>query len=192
MASTRERILDVANELFVDQGYDGTSLREIADGMGFSKAALYYHFRSKEEILWALLAPVVDLQAEMADRVEAARTMEEWGDVLGWVVDTLFANLGIFTLLTRNRTAVETLAEGSDFFGEHRRWHERMEQAVSRSGVSFEDRVRIVCALGAVGGFDDFGGGLLTDVEPEVLRKHIMTVVRQVLGLPKPRRVAQK
>ncbi len=52
--STRERILDVALDLFVEQGYDKTSLREIAEKMGFSKAALYYHFASKADILMGL------------------------------------------------------------------------------------------------------------------------------------------
>lgn len=52
--STRERILDVALELFTEQGFDKTSLRQIADQLGFSKAALYYHFASKGDILIAL------------------------------------------------------------------------------------------------------------------------------------------
>ena len=51
---TRRRILDVALELFASQGYDRTSLREISERLGFSKAALYYHFRAKEDILRAL------------------------------------------------------------------------------------------------------------------------------------------
>ena len=46
-ADTRQRILDVSAELFVEQGYDGTSLREIADRLGFTKAALYYHFPAR-------------------------------------------------------------------------------------------------------------------------------------------------
>ncbi len=54
---TRQRILDVSAELFVDQGYDGTSLREIAERLGVTKAALYYHFSSKDQILRALLEP---------------------------------------------------------------------------------------------------------------------------------------
>ncbi len=52
--STRERILDIALELFTEQGYDKTSLRQIAERLGFSKAAIYYHFASKEDILMAL------------------------------------------------------------------------------------------------------------------------------------------
>ena len=52
--STRERILDVALDLFIEKGFDGTSLREIAEKLGFTKAALYYHYASKDDILMAL------------------------------------------------------------------------------------------------------------------------------------------
>ncbi|WP_213452551.1 TetR/AcrR family transcriptional regulator [Rhizomonospora bruguierae] len=48
---TRARIQDVALELFTEQGYEATSLREIAERLGVTKAALYYHFKSKEEIV---------------------------------------------------------------------------------------------------------------------------------------------
>lgn len=51
---TRGRIQTVALELFTEQGYDKTSLREIAERLGVTKAALYYHFRSKEEIVESL------------------------------------------------------------------------------------------------------------------------------------------
>jgi AcrR family transcriptional regulator len=48
---TRERIIQVAFELFSEQGYDKTSLREIAERLGVTKAALYYHFKTKEDIV---------------------------------------------------------------------------------------------------------------------------------------------
>lgn len=47
---TRQRILDVAASLFLERGYHGTSVKEIASGVGVSVAALYYFFDSKEEI----------------------------------------------------------------------------------------------------------------------------------------------
>src|SRR5215510_7077190 len=48
---TRERIQAIALELFAEQGYEKTSLREIAERLGVTKAALYYHFKSKEDIV---------------------------------------------------------------------------------------------------------------------------------------------
>src|ERR1700689_2008457 len=48
---TRARIQQVALELFAEQGYERTALREIAERLGVTKAALYYHFKSKEDIV---------------------------------------------------------------------------------------------------------------------------------------------
>lgn len=66
-ADTRRRALEVALELFAEQGYEKTSLREIAERLNVSKAALYYHFASKE----ALLAGIVDCLVEPADELVA-------------------------------------------------------------------------------------------------------------------------
>jgi AcrR family transcriptional regulator len=53
-SDTRSKIQAVALELFGEQGYDKTSLREIAERLGVTKAALYYHFKTKEEIVASL------------------------------------------------------------------------------------------------------------------------------------------
>lgn len=53
--STRAEIVDVAMTMFVEQGYDKTSLREIAEACGLTKAALYYYFRTKDMIVRASL-----------------------------------------------------------------------------------------------------------------------------------------
>ncbi len=52
---TRHHIQAVALELFAEHGYNGTSLRQIAQRLGMTKAAVYYHFKSKEEILAGLV-----------------------------------------------------------------------------------------------------------------------------------------
>lgn len=53
-SGTRERIQAVALELFAEHGYEKTSLREIAERLDVSKAALYYHFNTKEDIAVSL------------------------------------------------------------------------------------------------------------------------------------------
>ncbi|MBB5913521.1 AcrR family transcriptional regulator [Nocardia transvalensis] len=53
-SDTRERIRVTAMELFAERGYEKTSLREIAERLGVTKAALYYHFRTKEDIVASL------------------------------------------------------------------------------------------------------------------------------------------
>ena len=51
----RRRILDVAAALFLERGYVGTSLRDIARAVGMKPGSLYYHFASKEALLEAIL-----------------------------------------------------------------------------------------------------------------------------------------
>jgi AcrR family transcriptional regulator len=57
---TRARIQAAALELFAEHGYDKTSLRELAERLGLTKAALYYHFNSKEDIAVSLLESLID------------------------------------------------------------------------------------------------------------------------------------
>jgi AcrR family transcriptional regulator len=66
---TRSRIQEVAFELFAEQGYEKTSLREIADRLGVTKAALYYHFKSKDEIVTSIVG---DFMAQIDDLVSWA------------------------------------------------------------------------------------------------------------------------
>ena len=54
-AERRKEILDVAEELFVTKGYDKTSTNDILDRIGIARGTLYYHFKSKEDILNAII-----------------------------------------------------------------------------------------------------------------------------------------
>ena len=71
---TRERILDAALALFAEKGYDATSMREISEQLGITKAALYYHFDSKADIVRAMLA---DTEARVTGLVDWARAQPD-------------------------------------------------------------------------------------------------------------------
>lgn len=53
--SRKEKILKAAMELFAEKGYHGTILDEVAKKAGITKAALYYYFRSKEQIISTIM-----------------------------------------------------------------------------------------------------------------------------------------
>jgi AcrR family transcriptional regulator len=55
-ADTRQRILDAAREMFVERGYEATTMRAIADRIEYTPTAIYHHFRSKEALLAELCA----------------------------------------------------------------------------------------------------------------------------------------
>ena len=58
--STKQKILDAALELFSTQGFEATSVSQIADEVGIRKASLYSHFASKKEILEGLMQEVME------------------------------------------------------------------------------------------------------------------------------------
>jgi AcrR family transcriptional regulator len=70
---TRQQILATAQRLFTDLGYDATSLQMIADEMRLTKAAVYYHFRAKSDILHAAMQPGIERLETLLDEAAAIR-----------------------------------------------------------------------------------------------------------------------
>jgi len=82
MLSTRTQILDAARRLFVRQGYQHTSIREIAEQLGMTKTAVLYHFPTKADILTAVAEPFLDdLSAALTDATSAQEVFEGLLDV---------------------------------------------------------------------------------------------------------------
>jgi AcrR family transcriptional regulator len=180
---TRERILATASELFIEQGYDGTSLREIAERLGVTKAALYYHFQSKEQILAELLAPADLLLTELLTRLEAATDVGGWADALLWVIDHMLDSLDLFRLVDRNRRSTELVVETFQSMIDHHEMHERVERAADAAARDVPEQIRMITALGAVTGFDDWAPRLLARTPPEIIQRELGAVTRDILHL---------
>jgi AcrR family transcriptional regulator len=156
-ASTRERILDAALDLFIEKGYDGTSLREIAERLHFTKAALYYHFASKEDILMALHMRLHTAGKDAIRRLtEEPFSLELWASLLDDLLDQMIAQRKIFLLHERNQAAVEKL-HGTEHDTEHEDLQERFRAILSNPDIQLRDRVRMACSFGAL-----FGGLFMT------------------------------
>ena len=63
---TKKRILKVALELFAQKGYLGTSMRDIAQQLGLTKAALYKHYTAKQDILDKIIERMNEMDAQRA------------------------------------------------------------------------------------------------------------------------------
>lgn len=70
----REDLLDAALAAFVDRGYEGTSIADLAAATGLSKAAFVYHFASKEALLFELAGPLLDELDDVVERHENPST----------------------------------------------------------------------------------------------------------------------
>ena len=76
--NSRERILEIATDLFAEKGYAGTYVREIVEKAGVSKPVLYYYFQSKEGLFYAILEWATDVQQNVLNEVfQASGTVLE-------------------------------------------------------------------------------------------------------------------
>ena len=77
-AQTRTRLIDTAQQLFVANGYGGTSIRDIAERAGYSQGAFYSNFASKEEVLLELLRGHMEAEgAQLSGLMDGGRTPEQ-------------------------------------------------------------------------------------------------------------------
>jgi AcrR family transcriptional regulator len=181
-ASTREKILDVALELFTDQGFDGTSMREIAERLNISKPAIYYHFASKEEILMALHMRLHEFgKAALARLAGEAVTLQIWGSLLNELLDQMLAQRKIFLMHERNQAALEKLHR-KDHDDEHDDIQQRFQQALADPSLSLRDRVRMACSLGAVFGGLLMAGHAFDNVSSAELGSLIRDALRDVVA----------
>lgn len=149
-ADTRQRILDVALDLFTDQGYDGTSLREIAERLNVTKAALYYHFESKEDILMALHMRIHDFGRDALLLIgEGPVTLELWGQLLDQIVGEMLAQRKLFLMHQRNEAVMEKLHR-EDHEAEHEDIQNQFRRVLGDERVPVRDRVRMAAAFGVV------------------------------------------
>ena len=76
--NSRERLLETATELFAEKGYAATSVREIVERAGVSKPVLYYYFKSKEGLFYAILEWAAEVQQEILNEIfEAPGTVKD-------------------------------------------------------------------------------------------------------------------
>ena len=181
-ASTREKILDVALDLFTDQGFDGTSMREIAERLGISKPAIYYHFASKEEILMALHMRLHEFGKVALGRLTGQTvTLQVWGSLLNELLDQMLAQRKIFLMHERNQAALEKLHR-KDHDDEHNDIEQRFRQALADPSLPLRDRVRMACSMGAVFGGLFMAGDAFADVSSAELGSLVRDVVRDVVA----------
>lgn len=171
---TRAKILDTALVLFTEHGFDGTTLQEIADRLGFTKAALYYHFKSKDDLLAALLTPAVDAIEELIAAHEHDRGLP--GSRRRFIeayIDQLLANRRLIAYMVSDLATIAhpVIADG----GALRRT--RLQALIAGEAPDFAQQVRVVMALRGIGGVI----AQYPTAEPAALRDALLSAVASLL-----------
>jgi AcrR family transcriptional regulator len=174
--NTRQRIQDVALELFAEQGYEKTSLREIAERLEVTKAALYYHFKTKEEIIVSLFE---DLTKPIEDLIDWGKrqphSLETKQEIVRRYSQALIDAEPLFRFMQENQATVRELSIGEMFKNRML----GMRDIVIDPDADLVDQVRCISALFTM----HAGMFVMKDVEgdPEEKRKAILEVATDLI-----------
>jgi AcrR family transcriptional regulator len=145
---TRARIQQVALELFAEQGYERTSLREIAERLDVTKAALYYHFKSKEDIVFSFTE---DYFTEFDDLIAWARQQPPGSaarlEIVERYMDIVQRGSEVFRFLERNQAAMRGIEGGKQRFDQFRPRFAALVELLAGPDASLRSRVRATVAL---------------------------------------------
>jgi len=179
----RERIEEVALELFTNKGYGGTSLRHIAEKLGVTKAAVYYHFKTKDEIARVLAHQSLDALEAMTDRMIVAGTdLDAWRRALPQIVDIAIKERELLFMYERNADAFHLLfANDADLGGRLLDQEARLGAAFADRSVDTVTRIRLGCVFGAIYGPLLHLPTHYQDIPTQELRAGLMTVLTDLL-----------
>lgn len=173
---TRTRILRAALDLFAEHGYQRTSLRQIGERLRLTKTAILYHFPTKENLLAALVEPLVsDLEALLDTAQTQPSEHARWTVLEGWV-----------DIMLAHRRPLGMLFHDIALIGRGDTYHRliviamRANDLIAGPNAGRRERVRAVQAIGACSDPIVF----FTDVSDEALRADMLDGVRRLLTAP--------
>jgi AcrR family transcriptional regulator len=183
---TRQRIQSVALELFAEQGYDKTSLREIAERLGVTKAALYYHFKSKEDIVASLME---DYFAEIDELLAWGRTQPRTpaarAEILTRYFEIIHSGTGVFQMIQHNQASVNSLSAAKNRAARSRERMHALVDVISGPGASLTSQIRAATALASVSFGCIFYGEKAKS--PDELREAVLGTAFELTGAqPEP------
>jgi len=134
MATRREELTRIAARLFAEQGYQGTSLADLAGALGVQKPSLYHHIASKEDLLWEVAWEGAEAFQAALDAVPAeASATERIRLALRGHLAVVAGQLDVATVFVREWRHLEG-ERHERFVAERRRYEERIRD-LFRAGV---------------------------------------------------------
>lgn len=181
-AGTRARLIDSAIELFQQHSFAGTSLQMIADELGFTKAAIYYHFRTREQLLTAVVEPIFRQLETAVAAAEGLRSVSARADAM---------LCGYAEMAVRHRALVSVLGGDPSVIRQlstQAGWAELIERQMSLLADVEPGPGGLVKAAVVVGGIAGAVGPAWITIDDHDLLGHLVETGRRTLGLRAPRR----
>ena len=147
---TPDSLLKVAVEVFIERGYDGTSMEHLSQAAGISKSSIYHHVRGKEDLLRRAISRALSGLFAVLDeqRAREGRAIERLEYVTRRTVEVLMSELPYVTLLLRVRGNTDTerwaMARRREF---DQRVAELLRQAAAEGDLRTDVDVRLATRL---------------------------------------------
>jgi AcrR family transcriptional regulator len=176
-ADTRQRLIDVAVDLFTRHSFAGTSLQMIADEMGFTKAAIYYHFRTREELLAAVVEPIFEQLGGIVTSAESHRSAAARADhMLRGYAELAVANRALVSVLACDPSVITLLREQPH-------WSQLINRQLTLLAGDEQHPGGIIKATVALAGISSAVGPAWITVDDDDLLAHLIDTGRRTLGL---------
>src|SRR5436305_8866043 len=143
---TKQLILETAQRLFDEQGYDATSLRQIAEAVGMTKAAVYYHYPAKEHLLLELTRPLLDAMSDMVARLRSDGEADDPRAALASYLDLFVDHLSVVHLMASEPATMNHPDIGQRI----RTLVDAVQRLIAGEDASDERSVRTACAMGVI------------------------------------------
>ncbi|GIM93257.1 TetR/AcrR family transcriptional regulator [Paractinoplanes toevensis] len=178
---SRHRFIDAATRLFARHSFAGTSLQMIADEVGVTKSAVHHHFRTREELLTAVVEPLAgELRAAVA-AAETQRTRRARAErMLTGFIDVVIRNRVLVPVLVGDPGAIETLRSHADMSDLGERLLKLLADVDPGVGGWIKADLTvsgIACGMGV----------RALELDDDLLREHLVGAGRRILGLRAPR-----
>jgi AcrR family transcriptional regulator len=141
-SDTRTRIQEVARELFVSQGVQNTSLRQISDRLGITKPALYYHFASRDDLVRSIVQPMV----EDIERFVATRQPGDARQLLDDYFELIWRHRQVTMMMVRELSVLGFLDLGTRMFD----WRRQIIALLLGPELTQAQHIRATVALGGM------------------------------------------
>jgi AcrR family transcriptional regulator len=176
-ATTRRRMLDTALQLCLQYSFAGTSLQMIADELGLTKAAIYYHFRTREQLLIALMEPILNEIAAVvnaAGRKRGARARAE--AMLDGYADIVTRNRALAAVTTFDPSVRAVLRNQPE-------WTAVIDRQIALLAATASPEAGAVNAAVILTGLAGAASSARPQLDDATLRTHLIDVGRRALGL---------
>jgi AcrR family transcriptional regulator len=179
--ATRSRMLAAAMKLFSRYSFAGTSLQMIADELDLTKAAIYYHFQTREKLLIALMRPIlseIGKVVETAERQRGARARAE--AMLSGYADIVARNRALAAVTVFDPSVRSVLRSQPEWAAVI----DRQLTLLASVGSAVSGGINAAVVMTGLAGAASAADPHLAD---DALRTELVDIGRRVLGVPAPK-----